>query len=142
MVFFAALTSTISLMEACASILADWFHTPRKTNTIIITIFCLIIGSIVSLGFGPLDFITIMGLGLLDFFDFISNSVLMPLVALFTCIFVGFIIKPKTIIEEVELNGTFKEKKFYTIMIKYIAPIMIIAILLFSIMEVMGIITV
>ena len=103
---------------------------------------CLVVGSIVSLGFGPLDFITIMGLGLLDFFDFISNSVLMPLVALFTCIFVGFIIKPKTIIEEVELNGTFKEKKFYTIMIKYIAPIMIIAILLFSIMEVMGIITV
>ena len=142
MVFFAALTSTISLMEACASILADWLHTPRKTNTIIITIFCLIVGSIVSLGFGPLDSITIIGLGLLDFFDFISNSVLMPLVALFTCIFVGFIIKPKTIIEEVELNGTFKEKKFYTIMIKYIAPIMIIGILLFSIMEVMGIITV
>ncbi len=142
MVFFAALTSTISLMEACASILSDWFHTPRKVNTIIIMVFCLIIGSIVSLGFGPLDSITIIGLGLLDFFDFISNSVLMPIVALFTCIFVGFIIKPKTIIEEVELNGEFKEKKFYTIMIKYIAPIMIIGILLFSIMEVLGIIVV
>ncbi len=142
MVFFAALTSTISLMEACASILADWLHTSRKTNTIIIAIFCLIIGSVVSLGFGPLDFVTIMGLGLLDFFDFLSNSVIMPVVALSTCIFVGFIIKPRTIINEVELNGPFKEKKFYTIMIKYIAPIMIVGILLFSIMEVMGLITV
>ena len=142
MVFFAALTSTISLMEACASILADWFHKSRKVNTIIITVFCLVVGSIVSLGFGPLDFVTIMGLGLLDFCDFISNSVLMPIVALCTCIFVGYVIKPKTIIEEVELNGEFKEKKFYTIMIKYIAPVMIVAILLFSIMEVLGIITV
>ena len=142
MVFFAALTSTISLMEACASILADWFHKSRKVNTIIITVFCLIVGSIVSLGFGPLDFVTIMGFGLLDFFDFISNSVLMPIVALCTCIFVGYVMKPKTIIEEVELNGEFKEKKFYTIMIKYIAPVMIVAILLFSIMEVLGIIVV
>ena len=142
MVFFAALTSTISLMEACASILADWFHKSRKVNTIIITVFCLVVGSIVSLGFGPLDFVTIMGLGLLDFFDFISNSVLMPIVALCTCIFVGYVMKPKTIIEEVELNGEFREKKFYTIMIKYIAPVMIVAILLFSIMEVLGIIVV
>ena len=142
MVFFAALTSAISLMEACASILADWLHTSRKTNTIIMTVFCIVVGSIVSLGFGPLDFITIMGLGLLDFFDFVSNSVIMPIVALSTCIFVGYIIKPQAIIDEVEINGPFKEKKFYTIMIKYIAPIMIIGILLFSVMEVMGIITV
>lgn len=142
MVFFAALTSAISLMEACASILADWLHTSRKTNTVIVTVFCLVVGTVVSLGFGPLDFITIMGLGLLDFFDFISNSVIMPLVALSTCFFVGYVIKPQTIIDEVEINGPFKEKKFYTIMLKYIAPIMIVGILLFSVMEVMGIITV
>lgn len=142
MVFFAALTSAISLMEACTSILEDWLHTSRKVNTIIVTVFCIIVGSIISLGFGPLDFVTIIGLGLLDFFDFVSNSVLMPIVALATCVFIGFIIKPKTIIEEVELNGEFKEKKFYTLMIKYVAPVMIFAILIFSIMEVMGIITV
>jgi len=104
--------------------------------------FCLVVGSVVSLGFGPLDFVTIIGMGLLDFFDFASNSVLMPIVAFMTCIFVGFVIKPQTIIDEVELNGPFKEKKFYTIMIKYIAPIAIVAILLFSIMDVFGIISV
>ena len=106
------------------------------------TVFCLIVGCIVSLGFGPLDFITIIGMGLLDFFDFISNSVLMPIVAFATCVFVGYIIKPQAIIDEVEINGTFKEKKFYTIMIKYIAPIAIVGILLFSVMDVLGIITV
>lgn len=142
MVFFAALTSAFSLMEACASILADWLHTSRKTNTIIVALFCLVLGSLVSLGFGPLDFITIFGLGLLDFFDFMSNSVIMPLVALSTCIFVGYVIKPKAIIDEVELNGPFKMKKFYTIMIKYIAPVMIVGILVFSVMETLGIISV
>lgn len=142
MVFFAALTSSISLMEACVSILCDKLPTSRKTNVIIITVFCLVIGSIVSLGFGPLDFLTIMGMGLLDFFDFISNSVLMPIVAFLTCIFVGYVIKPQAIIDEVEINGPFKQKNFYTIMIKYIAPIMIVAILLFSVMDVLGIITV
>lgn len=142
MVFFAALTSTISLMEACASILSDWLHLSRKKNTIIVALFCLAVGSFVSLGFGPLDFVTVMGLGLLDLFDFISNSVIMPIVALSTCIFIGFVVKPKTIIDEVEKNGVFKEKTFYTIMIKWIAPVMIVAILFFSIMEVMGIITV
>lgn len=142
MVFFAALTSTISLMEACASILSDWLHLSRKKNTIIVAIFCLAVGSFVSLGFGPLDFVTVMGLGLLDLFDFISNSVIMPIVALSTCLFIGFIVKPKTIIDEVEKNGAFKEKPFYIVMIKWIAPVMIVAILFFSIMEVMGIITV
>lgn len=142
MVFFAALTSSISLMEACVSILGDVLPTSRRTNIIMVTVFCLVIGALVSLGFGPLSFITIIGMGLLDFFDFASNSVLMPIVAFMTCIFVGYVIKPQTIIDEVEINGPYKAKKFYTVMIKYIAPVMIIGILLFSIMEVLGIITV
>lgn len=142
MVFFAALTSSISLMEACVSILCDVLPTSRKTNIVLVTVFCLIVGAFVSLGFGPLDFVQIMGMGLLDFFDFASNSVLMPIVAFLTCIFVGYVIKPKTIIDEVEINGPYKGKKFYVIMIKYIAPVMIVGILLFSIMEVLGFIKV
>lgn len=142
MVFFAALTSSISLMEACVSILGDVLPTSRKTNIIMVTVFCLVVGALVSLGFGPLSFITILGMGLLDFFDFASNSVLMPIVAICTCIFVGYVIKPKTIIEEVEVTGPYKGKKFYTIMIKYLAPILILGVLLFSIMEAFGMIVV
>ena len=75
----------------------------------------------------------------LTFFDFISNSVIMPIVAFFTCIFVGYIIKTNTIIEEVELNGKFKSKALFNGVIKYIAPICIILILVSSILSAMGI---
>ena len=78
-----------------------------------------------------------------DAMDFISNSVPMPIVAVLTCIFVGFVIKPKTIIDEVESSdgGTFKSKKMFTVMIKWIAPIFLIAILISSILNALGIIT-
>ena len=81
-------------------------------------------------------------MGLLDFFDFISNSVLMPIVAMLTCIFVGFIVKPKTVLDEVESSGSFKEKKFYVVMLKWIAPICLALILIFAVSEALGFITV
>ncbi|MDD3218066.1 MAG: sodium-dependent transporter [Lachnospiraceae bacterium] len=142
LVLFAALTSAISLMETCVSIIMDKTQMSRKTSSIIATVFMLIVGVPVSLGFGLLDFITPLGMSLLDFFDFISNNILMPIVALLTCIFVGYIIKPKAIIEEVEINGPFRLKHFYTIMIKYVAPVLLVLILVFSIMETLGFITV
>ena len=95
-------------------------------------------GGIVSLGFGSLDFIKILGFGLLDFFDFISNSVLMPIVALLTCISIGYFIKPQVIYDEVEQNSKFKEKKFYTLMLKWGAPICLVLILVFAVSEAMG----
>src|SRR5699024_8723098 len=108
------------------------FPTRRSSDLV------LILGTIVSLGFGPLSFIQLLGLGLLDFFDFISNSVLMPIVAILTCICVGHFIGPKVIEDEVELNGPFKIKKFYRIMLKWIAPIFLALILIFAISETMG----
>ena len=138
LVLFAALTSAISLLETNVSIVCDKLHWSRKKATIIVTIYLLVVGSIVSLGFGPLDFVQIIGLGLLDFFDFLSNSVLMPIVALLTCICIGYFVKPKAICDEVELNKPFKEKKFYIFMLKYAAPICLILILVFAVSEAMG----
>lgn len=138
LVLFAALTSSISLLETNVSILSDKLKWSRKKSTIIAATYVILVGALVSLGFGPLDFVTILGLGLLDFFDFISNSVLMPIVALLTCISIGFFIKPQVIYDEVELNGEFKEKKFYTVMLKWIAPICLVLILLFAVSEAMG----
>lgn len=138
LVLFAALTSSISLLETNVSILCDKLHWSRKKGTIVATIYIIIVGAIVSLGFGPLSFVQIIGLGLLDFFDFLSNSVLMPIVALLTCISVGYFIKPNFIYEEVESTGTFNEKKFYTFMLKYAAPVCLVLILLFAVSEAMG----
>lgn len=138
LVLFAALTSSISLLETNVSILCDKLHWKRKKATLIVTVYILIMGSIISLGFGPLDFIQILGLGLLDFFDFISNSVLMPIVAILTCVSIGFFIKPQVIYDEVELNKPFKEKRFYSFMLKWGAPLCLIMILIFAVSEAMG----
>ena len=138
LVLFAALTSSISLFETNVSIVCDKLHWSRKKATHAVALYILLLGAIVSLGFGPLDFVKILGLGLLDFFDFLSNSVLMPIVALLTCICIGYFVKPKAVCDEVELNKPFKEKKFYIFMLKYAAPICLLLILVFAISEAMG----
>lgn len=140
LVLFAALTSSISLMEAIVSIVQDKFKTKRSTAIIITIVISLILGVPSSLGNGLWSNIKIIGMDFLTFFDFISNSVLMPIAALLTSIFVGYAIKPKTIIEEVELTGKFKSKALFTIVIKYFAPICIVLILVSSVLDGMGIV--
>ena len=90
--------------------------------------------------YGLLGGVKIIGMQFLDFFDFISNSVLMPIVALLTCIFVGYIIKPKTLIDEIEVSAPFKKKRLFTVVIKYIAPICIVLILISSVLDAFGIV--
>ena len=142
LVFFAAVTSSISLMETIVSILMDYFHWERKKTAIIVFIYCLLMGIPSSLGFGIWDFIQPLGMSILDAWDFISNSILMPIVALLTCFFVGFVIKPKTIIDEANAEGaTFKNKTLFTVVIKWVAPIILIAILISSILNTVGIYT-
>lgn len=142
LVFFAALTSAISLMETIVSILRDKLGWTRKGTCVFVTILALVMGAPSSLGFGPLSFISWMGMSVLDIMDFISNSVLMPIVAFFTCIFIGFVIKPSTIADEVKVtDGTFKGEKLFTVMIKWIAPIFLVLILLSSVASALGIFT-
>ena len=139
LVLFAALTSSISLMETVVSIFMDKFGWNRKLTCILVFLFCVALGLPSSLGFGVLSDVTIMSFSFLDFFDFISNSVLMPIVAFLTCIFVGYVIKPKALTDEIEASGKFKRKKMFVILIKYIAPVCIILILISSILDAMGI---
>ena len=139
LVFFAALTSAISLMETIVSIIMDKFKWNRNITVLFVTVLALLMGIPSSLGFGAWDHIKFIGMSILDTFDFLSNSVLMPIAAFFTCVFVGYVIKPKTIIDEVkESDGTFKSEKLFTIMIRWIAPIFLIAILASSVANAMG----
>lgn len=144
LVFFAALTSSISLMETVVSIVMDKTKWNRKLTCIIVTVFSLLMGIPSSLGFNIWGHITFLnGLTFLDLFDFVSNSVIMPIVAFFTCVLIGFVVKPKTVADEVKVtDGTFKSEKMFTVMIKWVAPIFILAILVFSVAEGMGWITV
>ncbi len=139
LVLFAALTSAISLMETIVSIFMDKFHWSRRFTGILVACAAMIMGIPSSLGFGVLSDISWRGMSILDIMDFISNSVLMPIVAFFTCIFVGFIISPKVIADEVkETDGTFKTESMFNIMIKWIAPIFLVAILVSSVASAMG----
>ena len=142
MVFFAALTSAISLMETVVSILMDKLKLGRKTCCLIVIGICLLIGLPASLGYSLWAEVKILGMQFLDFFDFFSNSLLMPIVALATSIFVGFFLKPKAIIDEVCLSGEFKMKGLFTVVIRYIAPVCILLILLSSILSALGVITI
>lgn len=139
LVLFAALTSSISLMETVVSIVCDKFKIGRKTACLLVFLFSAVFGLLSSLGYGLLGNVKLLGMQFLDFFDFISNSVLMPIVAFFTCIFVGYIIKPQAIIEEVELTGPFRRKKLFSAVIKYIAPVCIVLILISSVLDAFGI---
>lgn len=141
LVAFAALTSAISLMEAINSIVMEKFKIGRVKSCIIIFIGSLIISVPSSLGYGIWSNVKIIGMQMLDFFDFISNAVLMPIVALGTCLFVGYVVKPKAIEEEVEISEKFKSKKLYNVLIKYVSPILIVLILISSVLNAFGIIT-
>lgn len=139
LVFFAAFTSSISLMETVISIVDDKLHLGRKKVCLIVFVGALLLGLPSALGFGVLSNITVAGLTFLDMFDFISNSVLMPIVALLTCIFVGYFLTPKPLIEEIELTGKFKAKNMFVVIIKYIAPVCIVLILISSVLDGLGI---
>jgi len=139
LVLFAALTSSISLMETVVSFFQDKFHWGRKFTCIVVFVFCLLMGIPSSLGNGAWADVRIIGMQFLDFFDFISNSVMMPVVAFLTCVFVGYVIKPKTLIDEISLTGKFKSEKLFVVVIKYVAPICIVLILVSSILDVLGI---
>ena len=133
LVLFAALTSSVSLMETVVSIFRDKFKINRKISCFIVIGISLVLGTLSALSTGALKDITPFGKDFLDFFDYICNNIIMPITAFLTCIIVGFFIKPQSLIEEAETNGNkFKSKKLFTVLIKYVAPICIILIFISS----------
>ena len=140
LVFFAALTSSISLMETIASSIIDRFHLTRPVATALTFVVSTVIGAIVCLGYSDTIFNVNINLPngaqnqqILDLLDYIANSILLPIVAVITCFLVGWFYKPKGIIEEIEigLDGkTFYRKGLFVVTIKYVAPVLIAIIML------------
>ena len=135
MVLLAALTSSMSVMEAVVSGLIDRFKWGRHKAVLIEYVCSVVLGIIVCLGYNIFYFEMPLPNGsvgqILDLFDYVSNYVLMPVVAIGTCVLVGWIIKPQTIIDEVTKNGeTLTRKGLYVVMVKYIAPVLLAILLL------------
>ena len=137
-VAFAALTSSVSIMEAMVSCLVDKFHFSRKKATLIVAAVTSVVGILVCLGYNALYFEAILpntpagkNAQILDILDYLSNYILMPVVSIATCIFIGWILKPKTIIDEVTFGGhKFSREKLYVVMVKYITPALLTLLLL------------
>ena len=143
MVFFAALTSAVSIMEAIVSSFMDEFKLNRNKATAIETVIGIAVAVIVCLGYNKLLFDIKLPNGVhaqvLDIMDYVSNNVLMPIVSIGTCILIGWILKPKTVIDEVEKSGIKMGRKgLYTVMVKWVAPILLFLLLLKS----LGILTI
>lgn len=136
LVLFAALTSSISLLETIVSLVEDNLHWQRRKATIVVSVGLLILGIPSCLGYGPLSFVSLMGMAFLDFFDFVSNSVLMPIVALLTCVLVGHIVGTDVVSSEVKMNGhVFKREKLFKVMIRWVAPILLLVVLISSVAD-------
>lgn len=142
LVFFAALTSSISLMETFLSIVQDKINVSRKAGTVIITVFVIALGMLSCLGYGPLSNITLLGMAFLDFFDFTTNSILMPIVAFFSCVLVGHVVGTKFIADEVEKSSSFRLKSLHSVVVRWIAPIIVAVILAGELAKYFGILSI
>jgi len=137
MVAFAALTSCVSVMEALVANCMELLGASRRKTSIVIGVLSAGAAILICLGYNVLYFELPLPNGqiaqLLDLMDYISNSFLMPFISLLTCIFVGWIIKPKWIVDEMESSGhPFRRKGLYILMIRYIAPVMMAVLFLQS----------
>ena len=136
-VAFAALTSSVSVMEAVVSGVTDKFNMDRKKATLLVSLYALIGGIVVCLGYNIFYFELTLPNGsvgqVLDVMDYVSNYVLMPVVAIASCLLVGWVVKPKTVIDEITLGGhRFNREKLYVVMVKFVTPVMLLFLLLQS----------
>ena len=139
LVTFAALTSAISLYEACVASVCDLLGMKRRNATFFMFFLIAFLAAFSALGYGAWKGVTLFKMPFLDFFDFVTNAVLMPIVAIVTCVFVGWVLGPRVVEAEI-LKG---EKRFvarglYNVMVKYVAPVLIGAVLVSEICRNLG----
>ncbi len=134
---FATLTSCISVLESITANCMEIFHASRKKVVVILTVIYLAASAVITLGYSIFYVEVKLPNGstgqLLDIMDYISNSVMMPFIALLSTILIGWVMTPDYVTDEMERNGEkFRRKKLYRIMIRYVAPVMMLILFLQS----------
>ena len=139
LVLFAAITSSIALTESAVSTFEDELGWDRTRSTVLIGAIMVVLGSLSALGYGPLAGVTVFGMQFLDFFDFLTNSVMMPIAAIATCLLVSRVIGVEQIAQEVEQDGQrFRRKPVFNFMIRWLCPIFAAIILASSVANAFG----
>jgi len=130
LVLFAAVTSSVSLVESIVAVLCEDNRMKRLTACCIVFGAILILGALSSLGNGPLAFIHIGEKGILDMFDFLANNILMPIIAIITCVIAGWFIDKNILPKEIGIDKSKWMTTYFNVIVKYVAPLCILAILL------------
>ena len=139
LVLFAAVTSSIALTESAVSTFEDELGWDRKRSTVLIGVIMIALGSLSALGYGPLAGVTVFGMQMLDFFDFLTNSVMMPIAAIATCLLISRVVGVDAIAQEVTAEGKpFRRKKIFCFMIRWLCPIFAAIILASSVANALG----
>jgi NSS family neurotransmitter:Na+ symporter len=139
LVLFAALTSAISMTEACVAAVCDFFRIRRVTSVVLVCVWSLVLGAVSAFGYGRWSDFKPCGLPALEFFD-ASMNVLTPVVAALICIYVGWVLRPKRILAECQRDGSAVGfKVFYVVMVKFVAPVLVLAILVSEVCRIFGI---
>ena len=134
MVDIAAITSVVSLIEVVTQFVIQKFHAHRKRAALIVASVCFVVSIPIGISLGHVAILeeaspALFGLDWLTFFDEVTNTVLMPVCALFSCIVVGWFITPRRAVAEIEAEGTPMSgwlKKVYAVMIRFVTPALIL----------------
>lgn len=134
LVLFAALTSSVSILEAVVSSFMDRFRMQRRNAVLLESIICLVMGVIVCLGYNVFLFDVVLPNGahaqILDILDYLSNNLMMPVISIGTCILIGWVLKPQILIDEITKNGEkFHVRGLYVVMIRFVAPVLLFILL-------------
>lgn len=126
LVFLAAVTSAIALLEVSVSFAIDTMKWPRKKATLIIGTAIFVLGIPSALSFGALGQVQILNYSVFDFVGMLTDNILLPLGGLTMCYYVGWKWHPEYLVEEIERDGlAFKVKKLWVICIRYLTPILV-----------------
>ena len=142
LVLFAAITSSVSLVEAIVAVLCEDGRMKRITACCIVFAVILVLGSLSSLGYGVLSNVRILGKDILDTFDILSNYVLLPIVAIITCVIAGWFIDKTIIPKEIGLDKNKNLNTYFNVIVKYVAPICIFIILVTGLLDQFGVIVI
>ena len=141
LVFFAALTSSVALTEAAVSTFEDELGWNRHVSTVVMGVIMVALGTLSCLGYGPLGNVKLIGMQFLDFFDFVTNSVMMPVAAIFICLYIVRAMGLEAVEDEMtKCGGEFRRKKIFLFMIRFMCIAFLVVILVSSILQVLGIV--
>ena len=134
LVFFASLTSTISLSEIPITFLIEEHKLSRRVAILWTALFTFILAVLAALSFNVLDDVVLFGKSIFDAMDYAASNIFMLIGGLFTAVYVGWILDRKVVHDQLTNGGRLKAtvvEPYLIFCLRYVAPVSIIFIFLY-----------